>query len=256
MSSAELDAVPASSAPRKMPRTWKFFGTLLWGAAALLALSVAQLAAILIAFAFFMRGEFDENAFMAFASHGAAIAGSVLVGMPAALLVLWLATRTARRSFASYLALRWPPLREIAYALAASMTLLVLLDGLAWLLGYPLSPDFVLVSMQTARDSGLIWLLLLGLCIGAPVAEEFVYRGFLFRGWSTTFLGPRGAIALSALLFAIIHLQYAWFYIACIVMIGLLFGYLRYRSGSTWLTVIAHAFYNLMAGLQALWFIS
>ena len=43
---------------------------------------------------------------------------------------------------------------------------------------------------------------------------------------------------------------------AGIVLIGMLFGYLRHRSGSTWLTVITHAFYNLMAGLQALWFIS
>ena len=25
--------------------------------------------------------------------------------------------------------------------------------------------------------------------IGAPIAEEFIFRGFVFRGWSATFLG-------------------------------------------------------------------
>ena len=110
--------------------------------------------------------------------------------------------------------------------------------------------------MRTARDSGLLWLLLLGFCIGAPITEEFLFRGFVFRGWSATFLGAHGAIVLSALLFALIHQQYDWFYIAGIMMVGLLFGYLRYLSGSTWLTVITHAFYNLLALLQGLWFIS
>jgi uncharacterized protein len=255
MSSAELAAAPSLPA-QKLPRTWKFFGTTLWGAGAFVAMSIAQIAATLIAFGILVRGEFNEDVLAAFAHHGATVAGSVLVGMPAALLVLWLATRIAGRSFASYLALRRPTLKQIAYALAASSALLALLDGLSWLFGYPVSPDFALASMRTARDSGLIWLLVLGFCIGAPIAEEFIFRGFLFRGWSATFLGPRGAIVLSAVLFAVIHQQYEWFYITGIVMVGLLFGYLRHRSGSTWLTVIAHAFYNLMATLQALWVIS
>jgi membrane protease YdiL (CAAX protease family) len=254
MTTAELAAAPSVPAP-KMPRTWKFFGTALWVAAAVVAMFIAQLVAIFLAYGLLV-GEFDEDVFATFVQHGAALAGSVLVGMPVVLLVLWLATRVARRSFASYLALRRPTLKQIAYALAASAALLALLDALAWLLGYPLSPDFVLTSMRTARDSGLIWLVMLGFCVGAPVAEEFIFRGFLFRGWSSTFLGPVGAIVLSAVLFGVIHLQYGWFYIAGVVMVGLLFGYLRHRSGSTWLTVIAHAFYNLIAGLQALWFIS
>ena len=255
MSTAELAAAP-SLPVQKMPRTWKFLGTALWAGGAFLAMSVAQLATIFLAFGVLAKGEFDDNVFGTFVQHGAVIAGSVLVGMPAALLVLWLATRLAGRSFASYLALRRPALRQVVTALAASAALLAALDGLAWLSGYPLSPDFSLTSIRTARDSGLIWLVVLGFCFGAPVAEEFIFRGFLFRGWSATFLGPLGAIALSAVLFAVIHLQYEWFYIAGIAMVGLLFGYLRHRSGSTWLTVITHGFYNLIATLQALWFIS
>jgi membrane protease YdiL (CAAX protease family) len=255
MSSAELAAAAPALPALKMPRTWKFFGTALWGVAAFVAMSVGQLITILVAAGLYAP-ELSEESIKTFTQHGAVVAGSVLVGLPAALLVLWLATRLAGRSFRSYLALRWPSPKEIAVALAASAVLLVVLDGIAWLAGYPLSPDFALVSMRTARDSGLVWLVMLGFCVGAPIAEEFIFRGFVFRGWSTTFLGPVGAIVLTAALFAIIHVQYEWFYIAGIFLIGVLFGYLRHRSGSTWLTVITHAFYNLMAGLQALWVIS
>lgn len=255
MSSAELAAVPASPVPKK-PRTWKFFGTMLWGGLAFVAMSVGQIAAVAIAVGLYSGGDFSEENLKAIVEHGATTAASVMLGLPAALLVLWLATRLAGRSFAAYLALRRPRAKDIAFALAASMVLLVTLDVIATVAGYPLSPDFALDSMRAARDSGLLWLVMLGFCVGAPIAEEFIFRGFVLRGWSTTFLGPIGAIVLSSALFAVIHQQYEWFYIAGIFAIGALFGYLRYRSGSTWLTVITHAFYNLLAALQALWFIS
>jgi uncharacterized protein len=256
MPSAELAVAPPQLPAAKLPRTWKFFGTAFWGAAAFAAMSAGQLIAILIALGLFAQGEFSDDRFRAVAEHGGAVAASVLLGLPPALLVLWLATRLAGRSFASYLALRRPHPKDIAFGLAASAVLLLSLDAIAYLAGYPLSPEFALASVRSARDSGLVWLVLLGFCVGAPIAEEFIFRGFVFRGWSTTFLGPIGTVVLSSALFAVIHLQYELFYIAGIFLIGLLFGYLRHRSGSTWLTVITHAFYNLMAALQALWFIA
>jgi membrane protease YdiL (CAAX protease family) len=38
--------------------------------------------------------------------------------------------------------------------------------------------------------------------------------------------------------------------------IGLLLGYLRYRTNSTWLTVAVHGLNNLLATLQSLWLAS
>ena len=51
---------PASPAP-KMPRTWKFFGTALWGAAAFVAMSIGQIVATLVAVGVFVGGEFNED---------------------------------------------------------------------------------------------------------------------------------------------------------------------------------------------------
>ena len=238
------------------PRTWKFVGTAIWGMLAFGAMSLAQVAAFIVALGLFGDGDMSEAGIKAVSEHGATIAVSVLLGLPAALLVLWLAIRLARRSFAGYLALRPPAARDILLALAASLALLMTLDGIAVLAGYPVSPDFVLNSVRTARDSGTLWLLLLGFCVAAPVSEEFIFRGFVYRGWSATALGPWGAILLSSALFALIHLQYEWFYLAGIFAIGSLFGYMRYRLRSTWTTVIAHGFYNLVAAAQGLWLIS
>lgn len=238
------------------PRTWKFAGTAIWGVFAFGAMSLAQVVALIVALGLFADPDMSDASIRAVSEHGAIIAASVVLGLPASLLVLWLATRLARRSFAAYLALRRPAGRDMVLALAASLALLAALDTIAMLTGYPVSPDFVLNSVRSARDSGTLWLLLLGFCVAAPVSEEFIFRGFVYRGWSVTALGPVGAIVLSSALFAIIHLQYEWFYLGGIFAIGLLFGYLRYRSHSTWLTVIAHGFYNLMAAIQGIWLIS
>lgn len=255
MSSAELAETPATPSP-KPPRTWKLLGTALWGGLAFGAMSMAQVFALMAILAVYTDLDVSEANLKAIAEHGGTIAVTVLAGLPVGLAVLWVAIRLARQSFAGYLALRWPSPREIAIALAVSAVLLVALDTAAYLFGYPLAPDFSLKSVRSARDSGLIWLALIGVCVAAPLGEELIFRGFIYRGWSVTFLKPAGAIILSAALFALIHVQYEWFYLAGIFAIGLLFGYLRYWSNSTWLTIIMHSFYNLTASLQALWFIS
>jgi membrane protease YdiL (CAAX protease family) len=93
-------------------------------------------------------------------------------------------------------------------------------------------------------------LLLIAGCLVAPVIEEFSVRGFLYRGWSKSFLGPAGAILLSSALWTLLHVQYGWIDLAGVFLLGLLFGYWRYRSGSTWLTVIMHGSWNAVIMVQ------
>ncbi len=63
---------------------------------------------------------------------------------------------------------------------------------------------------------------------------------------------PVGAILLSSAVWTAMHLQYDLFFLAQVFSIGLLFGYLRYRSNSTWLTVILHGINNLAATVQTI----
>ena len=100
---------------------------------------------------------------------------------------------------------------------------------------------------------GALWLLVIAFCVAAPVSEEVFARGFLYRGWSETFLRPAGAILLSSMVWTALHLQYDWFFFGEVFSIGLLLGYLRYRFNSTWLTVVLHGINNFAATLQSMW---
>jgi uncharacterized protein len=77
-------------------------------------------------------------------------------------------------------------------------------------------------------------------------------RGFLYRGWSESFLGPLGAILLSSAVWTMLHLQYDWFFLGEVFSIGLVLGYMRYRSQSIWLTILLHGLNNLAALAQTL----
>ncbi|MGY2846697.1 hypothetical protein ACVWZM_007893 [Bradyrhizobium sp. USDA 4501] len=74
--------------------------------------------------------------------------------------------------------------------------------------------------------------------------EEFLIRGFLYRGWSESFLGPIGAIVLTAAVWAMTHTQYDVYGKLEIFGMGLALGYCRWRSNSTWPTVMIHSALN------------
>jgi hypothetical protein len=57
-------------------------------------------------------------------------------------------------------------------------------------------------------------------------------------------------ILLSAV-WALFHVQYEWFFVGEIFVLGLAFGWLRWLSGSTLLTIMLHATVNGLAMLEA-----
>lgn len=248
-----MSAVEMSADEYSPPPVWGFAGTAIWGGLAFGAMSVAQILPLVMALWLFADHDLSDASVKAISDRPDILAASIICGLPAALAVLWVAIRMKKRAFADYLALRWPQGRELVQALAMSVVVLACLDLISFFAGKPVSPEFVVDTMRNAKAAGMIWLVLIALCVAAPVAEELIFRGFAYRGWARSFLRRGGAIALTAVLFAIVHLQYDAFYLGGIVVIGLLLGYLRYRSNSTWLTVIMHGFYNLVAAMQALW---
>lgn len=169
---------------------------------------------------------------------------AAILACPVMLALLWAATRIARQPFSDYLALHWPSRREIVSGLLVTSVLLLLVTLAGYLTGERVS-DFVLNEYRSAKGSWWLVVLLISLCVTAPLTEELVVRGFLFRGWSQSFLGPTGAIVLTSAVWTVLHTQYDHFYHLVIFASGLLLGYFRYRSGSTWLTVIMHSAINL-----------
>ena len=65
-------------------------------------------------------------------------------------------------------------------------------DALTYLFGRDVVTPFQVDTYRTARDAGALPLLWLTFVIVAPVAEEIMFRGFLFRGWVRSAAPPSG----------------------------------------------------------------
>jgi membrane protease YdiL (CAAX protease family) len=245
------DPIAPVAAKQRPPRIWKFWGTLLWGLFIFAAMFVGQVA-VVAWFVMRQEGSFDMAAAIHVLGAGLTISLSVITGLPAVLAALWLPIRLSRTSFMDYLALRWTSWGNVAIGIVAMIVLVMGWDMVSRLAGREVTPGFMGDVLRSASAEGALWLLLLAFCVAAPITEELFARGFLYRGWSETFLRPAGAIVLSSLVWTALHLQYDWFFLGEVFSIGLLLGYLRYRSGSIWLTILQHGLNNLAAVVQTM----
>jgi uncharacterized protein len=241
----------ADEVPKR--RVFGFWGTALWGVFAFAALFVGQI--LVLVYEVVRSGHWDDLAetIRAAASNGMTISLSVIMGLPTVVLALWLAISFTSSSFTDYLALRATTWRNLVLGIFGLVGVLALWEVLSRLLGHESEPGFMMDVLKSARADGALVLLVLSFCVAAPISEEFFARGFLYRGWSQTWLGPVGAIVLSSLVWTGLHLQYDWFFFGEVFTLGLWFGYLRYRSGSTWLTIVLHGLNNLGAVAQTIW---
>jgi membrane protease YdiL (CAAX protease family) len=126
------------------------------------------------------------------------------------------------------------------------------------LAGYAASP-FPLPRRQTSGRSifeghrtTTVWIILiLVVCVGAPLVEEIFFRGLLQRRLVGRF-GPVTGIAVASLLFGAAHLiawsgpitlAYAW----AVAAGGLVLGATYHYSGRLGTSILAHAIFNAQA---------
>lgn len=93
-------------------------------------------------------------------------------------------------------------------------------------------------------------LLILGMVVLAPICEELVFRGLLFRAIEKTKLGGAGAMVVTAIVFAGAHFQYHGIDLVQILIDGLLLGAARWKSRSLPLPIAMHAIGNAVAAWQ------
>jgi uncharacterized protein len=255
MDSLESPGDLAAPAPvirtERPPKIWKFWGTALWGLFVFAAMFVGQLA-VVAWFVLRREGPIDLAAAIHVVGNGLTISLSVITGLPAVVAALWIAIRITRTPFADYLALRWPSWSNLVIGVVGLFVLVMGWDLLSRAVGREVEPGFMGDVLKSARADGALWLLVVAFCVAAPITEEFFARGFLYRGWSESALGPIGAILLSSLVWTVLHLQYDWYFLGEVFSIGLWLGYLRYRGGSTWLTIIVHGLNNFGAVVQTI----
>ncbi len=146
-----------------------------------------------------------------------------------------------------YLALDRPTASKLGWSLAAAIALVLLQDGLTYLSGRDVVPEF----MYQVLETGSFPLLVLALVVGAPIGEELLFRGFAFRGLVPAF-GPTATIAITSLLFGALHVQYDLIGVFTVILTGALIGAIRYATGSTTITMLVHGALNAVATIEAL----
>ena len=94
-----------------------------------------------------------------------------------------------------------------------------------------------IMELMKEMTGGPFWSSFLVVAIFAPVFEEWLCRGMVLRGLLTK-MKPVWAIVISALFFAVIHAN-PWQALNAF-LIGLMMGYVYYKTGSLILTMIIH----------------
>jgi membrane protease YdiL (CAAX protease family) len=154
--------------------------------------------------------------------------------------------RARRYPLLDYLALHWPAARSIRIALGGLAALIIATDSTTYLLGRPLVPQ---LAVNVYRMSWLPGLLLAWVVL-APVGEEIIFRGFLYKGIAVSRAGPIGAVVITSIVFALLHVQYGWYYAACSGALGTYLGVVRYRAECLPLTMLLHGVSNAIGTLE------
>jgi membrane protease YdiL (CAAX protease family) len=225
-------------------RIWGYWATLGW---ALLAFIVSQCVAI--ALLLWLRVA-DVETLLANPFDGVTVTLFLLIANPIMIAVIALAVRCARAPLAEYLALVWPPRREVIVGIVALVAVIAIGDALLLLSGRDLVTSFQTQSYATAAAQGWLVPMAAAAIILAPAGEEVMFRGFLFRGWARSERSAWPAIVVISVLWAVLHVQYDWAGMLQIFIVGLFLGWIRWRSGSALLTFVLHALFNLEATVE------
>jgi membrane protease YdiL (CAAX protease family) len=182
-----------------------------------------------------------------FSGDGVAVAVIILVSTPIQLLLLAAFAQRRGHDVLGYLGLILPRRSEVVFGIAVTAALIVGGNVLSWLLGNNIVTPFQTDIFRTSGEAGPLAMLMLWLAVIVitPIGEEIMFRGFLFRGWLRKPVDAWAVIAITAGLWALIHLQYDWYVTGQIFAFGLMLGWMRWATGSTILTILLHAMINL-----------
>jgi membrane protease YdiL (CAAX protease family) len=136
---------------------------------------------------------------------------------------------------------------------------LVVISELVWgsiltSLGLPMENQDLMDLLQKSNSAWLVASLVVIATLVAPVAEELIFRGGLFRYFRTR--GPRWvAILATSVLFGALHVHWGGKYeglpsLVPLIVLAVVFCVAYERTGLIGTTIVAHALFNLNTFVQ------
>ena len=111
------------------------------------------------------------------------------------------------------------------------------------------SGDF-LQGLNGSKSALLIFVFL----FVAPLLEETVLRGYLFKAWRRTRLGLTGTLLVTSVLFVLMHWgQYGLIQYVFLFALSVLLGLAREYNGSLWVPIILHSANNILPSIAVIY---
>ena len=114
------------------------------------------------------------------------------------------------------------------------------MGGLSAIVGYDYSN-----MLESMIDLDKMWVTVIFMCVVAPIGEEFVFRKLMID--RTHKYGGFVSIFFSALAFGLMHANFYQFFYA--FALGLVLGYVYYKTGRLWYTIALHAAINFIGSV-------
>jgi CAAX protease family protein len=225
-------------------KRWGRWSTLGLGLMAALVGQIVALAALIWWYGLDLAQLLDLGA------DGVAVTLIICISTPVEVLLLALMARQAGANAADYLGLRLPRQSDVVVGMIVVLAFIAVADGTSWLLRRDIVTQFQLDIYRTASTAGWLPWLLLTIVVMAPIGEETLFRGFLFRGWHRSSRDAWAAIIVTASLWALVHVQYDLYVITQVFAYGLVLGWFRWVTCSTILTMLLHGLINFEGMLE------
>ncbi len=244
-----ITGIPADQPPRPWS-LWATAGWCLLGACVEAVVTIGLLMIVIVTTAVSNPDTFDKINFLKqLPRNGLFLSVLTLVMTPITLAYFYPIIRWRGWRLREYLAVKSPTRRQTLRWLGICLVYMVISDTVRLLTGQEITPPSMIDAYNTA---GFVPLLVVAVVLLAPFREEIVFRGFMYRGIASSRLGPAGAIAITAILWSILHVQYDWYGIADIAVCGVLVGLARHRTGSIITPMLMHVLINAGATAQLL----
>jgi len=251
-----INEIQPATVPEKKP---------IWGGWATFGLGIAILAVYLFAqtitAAVFIIGKIvsspdniDVEAIYDMASNGDVITWVTIISaiLGTSLTLIFIKIRKGP-GIRDYLDLKAMPKRVFLILSAIIIGLIVLSFVLDQFMQSPQDTIFLVDTYKTSTWPALLWI---AVVVFAPLFEEIYFRGFIFVGFKQTRLGAAGTIAITSVVWAVLHMQYSVYGIISILVLGVVFGLVRFKTNSLWSTLFLHAAWNALAMLSTALYIN
>ena len=235
------------------PLPWGFWATIGFSFLIIIIFFVAQIVTV-IGFDVVAKVRHPEMDLYSFGSNGLLVAIAICVSTPPTIALSLLFARLRKNiTIKEYFCLYRPGKGQYFKWTLAVLVLVLCSDTLTAILGRPIVPEFMLHAYKTAHFTPLLWFAVI---IAAPVGEEIIFRGFVFKGIQNSPIGSIGAILVSSLGWSALHIQYDLYGVGTIFVLGLLLGAARLKSNSIYVPILMHAIASLIATIEAATYVS